>query len=222
LDISVLVDVSGSLGTTPDKDTTIHSFMQNLAGMYDTVNQVKLQITSFSEFGVVDLPMGFYNEFEIAAGVDSINWQGSYTNITAGLEASYADLDTTDSVQDIMIIITDGFHSGSTSSMFAQLDDIKNDGVRVIALGFFGQFAFYSPNLFLMTNEVYHAANYTELLAIDTTIFDTICDDGAIHASTVAKLVSATESDLVLLQAAHDWFEVYATFPVWLPEEWRP
>ena len=59
-------------------------------------------------------------------------------------------------------------------------------------------------------------------MAIDTTIFDTICDDGAIHASTVAKLVSATESDLVLLQAAHDWFEVYATFPVWLPEEWRP
>lgn len=57
-----------------------------------------------------------------------------------------------------MIIITDGFHSGSTSSMFAQLDDIKNDGVRVIALGFFGQFAFYSPNLFLMTNEVYHVS----------------------------------------------------------------
>ena len=75
MDISVLVDVSGSLGTTPDKDTTIHSFMQNLAGMYDTVNQVKLQITSFSEFGVVDLPMGFYNEFEIAAGVDSISMQ---------------------------------------------------------------------------------------------------------------------------------------------------
>lgn len=43
--------------------------------MYDTVNQVKLQITSFSEFGVVDLPMGFYNEFEIAAGVDSISMQ---------------------------------------------------------------------------------------------------------------------------------------------------
>ena len=68
----MLIDVSGSLGTTPDKDTTIHTFMQNLASMYDTVNQVKLQITSFSQFGVVDLPMGFYNEVEIAAGVESI------------------------------------------------------------------------------------------------------------------------------------------------------
>ena len=57
-----------------------------------------------------------------------------------------------------MIIITDGFHSGSTENMFALLDNIKAEGVRVIALGFFGQFAFYSPNLFLMTNEVYHVS----------------------------------------------------------------
>ena len=66
------------------------------------------------------------------------------------------------------------------------------------------------------------AANYTELLALDTTVFDTICDDGAIHASAVAKHVTVTESEEVLLQAAHDWFEVYGTFPIWLPEEWRP
>ena len=46
--------------------------MQNLAGMYDTVNQVKIQITSFSETGVVDLPMGHYNEIELADGVASI------------------------------------------------------------------------------------------------------------------------------------------------------
>ena len=40
--------------------------------MYDTVNQVKLQITSFSETGVVDLPMGHYNELELADGVSTI------------------------------------------------------------------------------------------------------------------------------------------------------
>ena len=58
-----------------------------------------------------------------------------------------------------MIIITDGFHSGSTENMFALLDTIKADDVRIIALGFFGQFAFYSPSLFLMTNEVYHVSD---------------------------------------------------------------
>ena len=55
-----------------------------------------------------------------------------------------------------MILITDGFHSWDTANMFAKFDEIKAAGVRIIALGFFGQFAFYSPNLFLMTNEVYH------------------------------------------------------------------
>ena len=55
-----------------------------------------------------------------------------------------------------MILITDGFHSWDTENMFEKFDEIKAAGVRIIALGFFGQFAFYSPNLFLMTNEVYH------------------------------------------------------------------
>ena len=57
-----------------------------------------------------------------------------------------------------MILITDGFHSGSTDQMFALFEEMANNGVRVIALGFFGEFAFYSPNLFLMTNEVYHVS----------------------------------------------------------------
>jgi hypothetical protein len=225
LDLSIVVDVSGSLGTTPDKDTTIYNFMQNLADMYDTVNQVKLQLTTFSEVGVLDLPMGFYNQFQIADATNNINWQGSYTNITAGISTAYSDIDTTDNVQDILIMITDGFHSGSTENMFALFDDMKAQGVRVIALGFFGEFAFYSPNLFLMTNEVYHAANYAELLALDNTIFQTVCEDGTIHAESVTvskQITGVTREELVLLQAAHDWYEVYAAFPVWLPEEWRP
>lgn len=52
--------------------------------------------------------------------------------------------------------------------MFALLDQIKADGVRVIALGFFGQFAFYSPNLFLMTNEVYHVSLKLKLSLLET------------------------------------------------------
>lgn len=63
-----------------------------------------------------------------------------------------------------MILITDGFHSWDTANMFAKFDEIKAAGVRIIALGFFGQFAFYSPNLFLMTNEVYHVSTARSLI----------------------------------------------------------
>jgi len=86
----------------------------------------------------------------------------------------------------VMILITDGFQSTNTTLMFQMIDQAKADGVRLIALGFFGDFAFYSPNLYLMTNEVYHAANYAELLAIDNTIFETICSDGVIPDGVAA------------------------------------
>lgn len=86
----------------------------------------------------------------------------------------------------VMILITDGFQSTNTTLMFQMIDQAKAEGVRLIALGFFGDFAFYSPNLYLMTNEVYHAANYAELLAIDNTIFETICSDGVIPDGVAA------------------------------------
>ena len=57
-----------------------------------------------------------------------------------------------------MIFISDGFHSGSTENMWTVVDAIKAANVRIIALGFFGQVAFYSSNLFGMTNEVYHVS----------------------------------------------------------------
>ena len=63
--------------------------------------------------------------------------------------------------------------------------------------------------------------NYSQLLAMDTTVFETICDGGDIDASAVAKQsVVFTDAEYALLQAAHDWYEVYGTLPVWLPEEW--
>ena len=46
--------------------------MKSLANMYDTVNQVKLQITTFSEVAILDLPMGHYNELQIADAMDNI------------------------------------------------------------------------------------------------------------------------------------------------------
>ena len=43
----------------------MYTFMTNLAQMYDTVNQVKVNLVSFSELGILELPMDFYNEIEL-------------------------------------------------------------------------------------------------------------------------------------------------------------
>ena len=67
--------------------------------------------------------------------------------------------------------------------------------------------------------------DFVEVLRFVYTIFQTVCEDGTIHAESVTvskQITGVTREELVLLQAAHDWYEVYAAFPVWLPEEWRP
>ena len=65
LDVSIVFDTSGSLAASPGKDSTMYTFMTNLAQMYDTVNQVKVNLVSFSELGILELPMDFYNEIEL-------------------------------------------------------------------------------------------------------------------------------------------------------------
>jgi len=225
LDISIVIDTSGSLTSAPNKDQVLMNFTNNLANMYDTINQVKIGLTSFSESAVLEMPLDFYNQLELQDGVSNMTWQGSFTNITSGVETALNDMDTTDGVDDVMILITDGFQSTNTTLMFQMIDQAKAEGVRLIALGFFGDFAFYSPNLYLMTNEVYHAANYAELLAIDNTIFETICSDGVIpdgvaageSASNFEKTftdVNATE--IFMMQAAHDFFDLNGDFPSWI------
>lgn len=68
-----------------------------------------------------------------------------------------------------------------------------------------------------------------ELLALDDTIFETICEDGAIpgpgslsNLPEPQSLADVTQSDIALLQAAHDWFEMNLEFPTWLPSPWNP
>ena len=64
--------------------------------------------------------------------------------------------------------------------------------------------------LFMIT-EKFKAANYAELLALDSTIFETICDNGTIPSSFAISsepqpLSMVTKSDLTLLQ---DRFETF-------------
>ena len=40
-----------------------------------------------------------------------LDWQGGYTNITSGLSAAFADMDTSDDVQDVRSVITRNFYN---------------------------------------------------------------------------------------------------------------
>ena len=145
-----------------------------------------------------------------------------------------------------MILISDGIQATDDDEMVAYANTIQDDhGVRLIALGYIPSVweEFNGlPNLKDMTDEVHTVSlmffknssqhqllttlklqNYTQLMEANTDVFETICGDGAIPTSTVAKQsIVLTESEEALLRAAYDWFKVYGTIPVWLPEEWRP
>merc|ERR1712037_190739 len=132
LDLAVLMDVSGTIASNPNKDQDTFDFFQALLNEFDTVNQVQLSITSFSDDAVVDLPMGHYNEPDIFGAVSSVNWVGGLTDINEGLQTALGTMNTTDDVPDIMIFVSDGFDSFDPAAIGDNAADISNAGVDVV------------------------------------------------------------------------------------------
>ena len=57
-----------------------------------------------------------------------------------------------------MILISDGWQSGATGGLEALANEIKADGVRIIALGFNGTPGIFTQTLSLITNEVFRVS----------------------------------------------------------------
>ena len=105
ISVSVVMDVSGTLASNPNKDQFVQDFFTDLLGPMDTSTQAEVGITSFSDTATVDLPMGHYDTLQVWDAVGNVDWVGGNTNITGGVQTAAAGMDTTDDKQDVMIII---------------------------------------------------------------------------------------------------------------------
>jgi hypothetical protein len=77
---------------------------------------------------VVNLPLDFYSLEEIEVAIQNMEWVGLFTNITAGLETAKTQINTEDSVQDVLIVMSDGFDSYSISSVINSAGEISETG----------------------------------------------------------------------------------------------
>jgi len=92
--------------------------------------------------------MGHYNTIEVWDAVDSVEWIGGNTNMTGGVYTGASQMDTSDNVNDILIIISDGFDSYSMSNAIQAAQDAAGSGITIMSIAY-GNNNFYS--LFTMT-----------------------------------------------------------------------
>ena len=189
------MDVSGTLTDNPNKDAETYAFFNALLSQFDTTNQVKLSIATFSDDAVVDMDMGFYNTLEVFESVDNINWVGGLTNIKAGLEAGHSTIDTTDDVTDVMLVISDGFDSISAFGATSYAQEIAADGVNMVTVAW-GQNGFYYAltmmqiaNYFSTGTGYFPAGSSAELMDAVGPIMAAICSAGKNHINRYPNLL---------------------------------
>merc|ERR1712137_316375 len=98
LDLTVVMDVSGSIAANPRKDEYTFEFFENLLVQFEADTQVKLSIVSFSDSATLNLPLDFYSVEEVRDAVSDLIWVGQGTNITSGLEIAETQINTNDDV----------------------------------------------------------------------------------------------------------------------------
>ena len=173
------MDVSGTLTMNPNKDKFVADFFSALLGPMDTSTQMQVAITSFSDEAVNNLPMGHYNTLEIWDAVESVDWVGGNTNITGGVQVGASQMNTNDDINDILIIISDGFDSYSMMNAINAAKEAAGDGITIISIAF-GNNNFYS--LFTMsqlasmsTPNIFTAGSNDDLMDLPGGILSQVC-----------------------------------------------
>lgn len=205
ISVSVVMDVSGTLAQSPNKDQFVEDFFTDLLGPLDTSTQAQVGITSFSDTATVDLPMGHYDTLQVWDAVGNVDWVGGNTNITGGVEVAAAGMDTTDDKQDIMIIISDGFDSFSMTDAVNSAQAVAGDGITIISIAF-GQNNFYS--IFTMTqiansetSNVFTAGNEEDLGELPDDVLAQMCSlTSPSRLATDPTRITEVESDSQIYQ----------------------
>ena len=148
-------------------------------------------------------------------------------------------MDTSDDINDVMIIMTDGWDS----DMLTVQDNINAagaDGITTLAIGF-GAGGFYNEwslldmaqgnpnNLFIVSLQLVswkvlieiQAQTPEALESITQNVFDGVCTANAMQAMSLTKSYGPVEPENVfLMQAAASYLDVFGVLPSWAPIEW--
>jgi len=220
IDITVVMDVSGSIASNPQKDEYTFAFFTDLLAQFEADTQVKLSIISFSNSAVVNLPLDFYTPQEVDTAISNIAWVGQGTNITAGLEAATGQIDTSDNVNDIMVVMSDGFDSYSIGDVIGQANALVNAGVSTISIAF-GLNNFYSSFVLeaianYVTPNVFTAGSGQAVESLVDGVFDSICSQTPSRRTvSLSDTINWNDPAIFLTPAAGRYLDKYGKLPAW-------
>lgn len=220
LDITVVMDVSGSIAQNPQKDEYTFGFFNELLTQFESDTQVKLSIISFSDGANVNLPLNFYTSQEVDTAVSNIAWVGQGTNITAGLELAITEIDTSDSVNDILIVMSDGFDSYSIADVIGEANTIANSGVSVISIAF-GLNNFYSSFVLeaiasYVTPNVFTAGSGQAVSALVDDVFESVCAQTPNRRTVnLSNTIDWNDPAIFLTPAAGRYLDKHGVLPSW-------
>lgn len=223
VDISLVMDVSGSLNEAPDKQISVYEFLHNFVRLFDTVARVRVSLVTFSHFHQVDIaPVQHMTSAGFTSVVFNINWIGETTAAASAIEAAHQTMDTTDNINDVMVIMTDGWDS-DVLSVQENIAAVGADGVTTLVVGF-GANGFYNTWSLLdmaqgNSNNLFIAQTPEALESITHSVFDGVCTANAMIAKGLAKSYVLPEApeEVFLLEAAASYLDVFGVLPSWTP-----
>lgn len=167
-EVALVLDVSGSMQGTPIEETKKAS-SKFINTVLEEDSSIGIVTYDSSAMAISDFCM---NEQYLVNSIKNIN-SGGGTNMYAGLEKAYEQLETSKSDKKIIVLMSDGEPNegkvGDELTDFAE--EIKNDGVIIYTLGFFNQLSNKSGAQQLMEQIASPGCHYEVETADDLVFF---------------------------------------------------
>ncbi|CAG5089183.1 Oidioi.mRNA.OKI2018_I69.PAR.g12117.t1.cds [Oikopleura dioica] len=224
LDISVVIDTSGS--QVGDKQSAVQDFFRDLLAEFDTQTVVKISITDIGDGreGQVNTVLGpaqFVDTSDINSALNSLTWYGETTAIADGITEGASQMDTSDNVNDVMIVITDGF-DGDLSSLQTASAAVATAGITAIAIGYDENGGIIGSTLEDIANgvsgNVLEATSTSELQGLSTSVFNTICSASRRRSRPRAQMLGKIVVNQFIYEAASKYKNQFNSVPNWLPQ----
>jgi len=141
LSLSFVFDTSGSL--TNNKREVQNNFVKDLIAMFDTQNTVDVSIISVGDCQGgssaqqmnVDFAQSHGDEATLQAAVDGMTWFEQTTAIGCALDEGANQMETGDNINDVMIVLTDGWDSDQQDVSDAA-GNVAAAGITTLVVGY--------------------------------------------------------------------------------------
>ena len=154
--------------------------------MFDTQNTVRISIVSSGDYRQSEVkvelgPVQFASFNTLNTAIDGMTWWGGTTALAGAVIAATNQFDTSDDVNDVMIVLTDGI-DGDLDPLRTACANAQSDGITIIAVGYEIHHGIFMETLKDIANNieenVFRASGNEALVALQETLFQATCNVG--------------------------------------------